>query len=205
MKELTAEERLFLHKHKIPVSSVMDARKMMSHSYGITLHIVGKQIAVVGYRCKRGHRLRTASGNCPQCNTANLAFQRRQSTRGYVYIAGSRAAEFVKVGSTTDITKRENELRDQAYASRTDWLMLLHVRCDRSGHIETELHKLLEKHRVAAQHFKEGQMRDCREVFDCSFHIAKFNLSRLLNSEQMARAWENPAADKFYRFLKQAR
>ena len=87
---LTKEEIKFLKDHKFSEHDVLDARNMSKPEYKEQSKKQKKPI-ILGSSCKAGgHRLRTGNGgHCVQCDTSKIAYSRRYSKSGYVYISGS--------------------------------------------------------------------------------------------------------------------
>lgn len=117
MTELTKEQTTFLTKHNTAVGSVFDATGLGKNDYRKLMKDLGKTVAIGVTPCKKGnHAMRTRSGHCIQCNPASLAFQKRHSMNGYVYIAGSLELSVIKVGLASDVEERMKSLNRLNYA-----------------------------------------------------------------------------------------
>ena len=173
MPRLTAEQLLFLKRHKIPLSDVFDAAGYSSSQWQAQMEQTGQGFAVNTTACdKRGHTLRTRKGHCIECNTSSIAFYRRHRSKGYVYIAGSLATKRVKVGMTTDLKQRVQHLNMYAYGNASDWEMLAFAKTERAGECEFEVHSKLASYAVSGTYTKAGKTYDCYEIFDCKLKTA---------------------------------
>lgn len=199
---LSVEQATFLTRHKIPLDQVFDASGMTQSQYRPPMSATKKLIALGIAPCKSGHTMRMRSGNCPECNPAFISYQRRHSTRGVVYVAGSRASKLIKIGSTGDLSKREIDLNSQRYASQTDWTMLAHIATNNAGAVEFKIQDLLSRYQQITQHFREGQIKETREVFACGYPIARYAVIRVLSPADLAKLWEKPGAGTLYSFMK---
>ena len=178
--ELNAEELAFLRSQGISPSGVLIAPDLGRERAKEIAKARGLLI-VLGSRCKKaGHRLRTRSGHCIQCDPSKIAYQKRHSLHGFVYIAGSLNAKLIKVGGTEAIRDRVDRLRSERYGGAGDWLLLLHVELDRYGEAESRAHSILFRHRVEAPYLKDGHEQFGREVYRCSFSIAEAALDKAL-------------------------
>lgn len=163
--ELTTEERLFLARHKILPDHVLDARGLSASASRALAKAEGK-LFILGSPCEaEGHRLRTRRGHCIECDPANIAFIRRDSAPGYVYIAASKAAQLLKVGSCSDWKKRQEVLSAHKYGGFSDWQIIAWAKTAAMGRIEFEIHKKLEGLNVPGSYEKDGREQATRELF----------------------------------------
>ena len=89
MTPLTDDEIWFLRLRGFSPEDVYDGRYEFKEDREMAAKNAGKTL-VLGPRCRAaGHRLRTRSGHCVQCDPKKIAFQERYNSPGYVYIAGS--------------------------------------------------------------------------------------------------------------------
>lgn len=110
---LTKDEIEFLKTQGLTAADVYDGRSQSSATWKVGVRAAGKTV-VLGTPCSsKGHRLRTRSGDCAQCDTAKLSYQKRHNSEGYIYIAGSKSAKLLKVGTCVDIDQRHRNLRHQ--------------------------------------------------------------------------------------------
>ncbi|RWK79068.1 MAG: hypothetical protein EOR51_22565 [Mesorhizobium sp.] len=136
---LTKDEIEFLRTQGLTAADVYDGRIQTSAGWKAGVRASGKTV-VLGSPCtSKGHRLRTRSGHCAQCDTAKLGYQRRHNTAGYIYIAGSRSAKLIKVGTCVDIDQRVRNLKNQAYGNTSDWVMLFTAHVDAGGKTESDV------------------------------------------------------------------
>lgn len=117
---LSANEISFLSRHGYNAADVYDGRYQSKDRRAAAAKEAGKHLVLAGVIGRRdcrtqGHRLRTRSGHCIQCNPINIAFQRREDEPGYVYIAGSLSGRVVKIGTTGNLNQRENQMRAEGY------------------------------------------------------------------------------------------
>src|SRR6266545_1528099 len=109
---LSADEVSFLARHGYSKEDVYDGRYQSKEGRAAAAKKEGKHLVFAGVigrgNCRRmGHRLRTRAGHCIQCNPTNIAFQRREDTPGYVYIAGSLSGRVIKIGTAGGLNQRE--------------------------------------------------------------------------------------------------
>lgn len=183
---LTTEQLLFLRRHKIGTSMVMDASGYRREDYDARMRQQDKLFAFGVTPCAAGHTLRSRAGHCIQCNTATISFMLRHHRRATVYIAASRSKRLVKIGLTTDIAAREEQLRKYLYAEADDWIMVSSVPCENAGRVEASAHTKLAAHQAQSRYFWDGQWRDCYEVFRCGYFTAHRAVMEFLNEEERA-------------------
>jgi hypothetical protein len=99
---LDREQIEFLKKHKISDAELFDASGLKRQQYQVIMEQENKKFAFGVDPCSNGHALRTRAGHCIQCNTARIAFERRHSATGQVYIAGSLKGQSIKIGFTKE-------------------------------------------------------------------------------------------------------
>lgn len=119
-----------------------------------------------------GHRIRTRAGHCAQCNPTNIAFTARETSSGNVYIAGSLSGRVIKIGMTTDIARRQRQLRAQQYGGFSDWRVLFDVHVNDAGAVERAVSSRTIGKRVYGGYFKDGNHQMAIEVIQCSFSAA---------------------------------
>src|ERR1700712_1215229 len=134
--DLSPGEREFLQRGGRSAGDVFDGRGKQKAVWQKEAKRLGKEL-VLGAPCqKAGHRLRTRSGDCVQCNPHKLTFQMRHQIPGYVYIAGSVQKSLIKVGYTDDPGERERSLRAERNAGCRDWEMLFHVQAKEAANLK---------------------------------------------------------------------
>ena len=172
---LTEEEKAFIKKQGLSPSDFYDGRGETQKVYHDKARVLGCDFVISVGQC--GHRLKTRSGGCIICNTANIAFQKRNSGKGKVYVAVS--GKYTKVGvidSTSQhlLDHREYQLNSEGgYGGRTGWQLVKSWSLGRNaGKIEDEAHKLLEKYKVEENYIYSGGKRKAQEIFECSIQEA---------------------------------
>jgi hypothetical protein len=173
MPSLSREQREFLQRHKIPTSMVFDATGLRRKDWQDQMDDLGLRFAFGVGPCRRGnHTLRTRSGNCMQCEPANIAFANRHYDEGFVYLAYSLEKILIKVGIAKDISARISSLNSLGYAGASDWKILQSIEVPGAGEIEFAIHADLATHNVAETYLRDGNPVVCREVFRCDMHTA---------------------------------
>lgn len=171
--DLTEQELRFLTALGLSIDDVLDARRLSSRARRRMAEEARKTL-ILGSPCeKAGHRLRTRSGHCAQCDTRKIAFQSRYSQIGYVYIAGSMLKKVIKVGTTESIAGRQSSLRKEGYAGCHDWTILAHVKVANCGRLEQRTLQLLDEYKNIESYLKDGKEQYAWEAFRCSFTVAK--------------------------------
>jgi hypothetical protein len=103
MTPLTEDEVHFLVLHALEPDDVHDGRGQSKR----TREAEDGKTLILASSCRVGHRLKTRSGHCAQCNPINIAFQDRHNSYGHVYIAGSLSGRIIKFGNAGTIEQRE--------------------------------------------------------------------------------------------------
>ena len=202
MAKLTFEQMAFLTRHKIPLGQVFDATGMRQIDYAEAMRKQDKLFAFATTPCeKSGHTLRSRSGNCIECNTANIAFTMRAYKDAYVYIAGSRSSKLIKVGSTTYLEKRFDSINSEAYGGANDWICIAYVKCEKAGTVEFAVHQRLHAFSFAAQYVRSGRMHDAYELFSCGYSNARIALIASLPEDDRKKIVQRPDAAINYQFL----
>jgi len=168
MLKLTKVERDFLKEHGILESELFDARDMGGPEFNPIMKELGIEFAV-GRSCKNaGHRLRTRSNHCVQCDTARISFQRRWNSDGDVYVAHSPSRKLIKVGTADCPYSRTDSLNSYKYGGASDWSIAYAVHTENAGRIEHTAQTALQRHRTDATYHKDGVVHDCKELFKSS-------------------------------------
>lgn len=169
---LTRDELDFLKIQGLTTADVYDGRGQSSATWKAGVRAAGKTV-VLGTPCSsKGHRLRTRSGHCAQCDTAKLSYQKRHNSEGYIYIAGSKSAKLLKVGTCVDIEQRRKNLRYQTYGGISDWEMLFTAKVDAGGKVEGDALSRLSKSKVVRMYDKDGKKQEAAEMLKTSFSVA---------------------------------
>ena len=171
---LTKEEKEFVKHHGISLSEIYDARGKISKVYHDEAKALGCRYVINS--CMYGHRLKTRSGHCIQCRPANIAFQKRYSEKGILYLAV--AGDVCKVGITENnfndakdsIYRREITLNmDGGYGNLEGWKIIKYWEVINAGRIENEVHQLLVKYKMEdVKYWYSGEWRVADELFGCS-------------------------------------
>lgn len=169
-QDLTHEELRFLVAHKIHFENLYDARGQAPTSWNEEAKALGCDFGL-SEPCYRGHRLRDRKGHCIQCATSNIAYMRRASANGFVYIAASKKGQIYKVGSTIDFKQRVQALRRDKYAGLDDWKIICVCRVKNSGRIEFEIHKKLTEYKELRTYEVSGKKVTATEAFKASLTI----------------------------------
>jgi hypothetical protein len=165
---LTSQENAFLRSQGLTANDVYDGRAEAQRERGEHAKAAGKSI-VLATACMRGHRLRTRHGHCVQCDTSKLAFQKKFSTAGTVYIAGSLTSELIRIGFSIDLDQRDRKLLFEASGGASDWALLYSANVDDGGRIEDLARKRLKAFRVAVDDVKEADAPDAPDLFRTTF------------------------------------
>ncbi|WP_109156469.1 MULTISPECIES: GIY-YIG nuclease family protein [unclassified Azospirillum] len=174
MGQLTNEQRRFLLDQKIPLSMVFDATGMKRSEYKEAMKSLNKHFAFGVSPCEKGgHTLRSRAGNCIQCDTANIAFQKRSYKDGHVYLAGSPSKKTLKVGVTSDMEPRIKILNHYRYGDANDWEYLISAKTEKAGDVEFSIHAALVDYSVEGHYYREGKKTQCYELFSCGYVTAR--------------------------------
>jgi len=164
---LTKDEFSFLRSQDLSVEDVFDCLGMTTKHWKNEIRKQG-HILALGNPCKKaGHRLRTRSGHCVQCDPKKIAYQNRYHKYGYVYIATSCIENVIKIGTAINIDQREENLNRQEYGGISDWTMQYHIKCSNAGKIEHEIMLILASYRSTRGYDKDGVNQSAQEIFKC--------------------------------------
>lgn len=173
-KGLTKEQIDFLQTHKVHPRFIFDASGLSKVQYRPIMKELNRYIAFNTTACKQlGHTLRTRAGHCCQCNTASMAFQKRNDSDGVVYVAGTLVGQVVKIGFTESVDKRLESLNRTKYAGFSDWEILFAVSSSNAGRIETKANVLLGVYEYPVDYLHDGHWQDAVETYRCSLSKAK--------------------------------
>ena len=176
--DLTDDEKRFLERQGITPAQVLDARGMPKAIWRARARAEGK-LAVIGSACREaGHRLRSRSGHCIQCDPSVLAYQARFSEHGVIYIAYSRSTGLVKIGGSASAEQREKSLI--GYAGIDDWKILNSTRVEGYGQVEEAVRAKLKASLKPLAYWREGRNQIASEVYACSIEEATKALGLVL-------------------------
>jgi len=171
--KLTESELEFLEHHKIGLHDLFDSRQFKSAD--------AKRIAkehgcsfLLGTECNaHGHRLRTRSGHCIQCDPKKIRFKQRHYEPGFVYLAGSKQLKLFKVGCSISPSDRQLQINKQNYAGTSDWKMVFWCKVKHMGKIEQGALSRLSTFAVEATYMKDGiKLQACYEIVRCKLGTA---------------------------------
>lgn len=195
MMDLTRAELDFLASQGLAEADVLDGRRMSQEQGRRAAKELNKPV-VLGSPCKKaGHRLRTRPGHCAQCDPKKLGYQKRHLEPKDLYIAFSRRAGLVKVGSSNSVDVRINKINFEGVGGATDWRLIFRVPVKEGQRLETEVQALLSEHMSPSSYIKDGRRQESRECFKCSAAEA---LEAVLHAAQrgehdLGTPWRSPA------------
>lgn len=165
----TKQEIAFLKAQRIPESLVFHGGSLPKRLYRPLMQELGAILITGASPCQAaGHTIRTRAGHCAQCDTARIAFQRRHSSPGFVYVAASPRLRLHKVGSTNNVSKRLGTLNHCGYGGTSDWGLIDQVYSNNAGQTEFNVHAQLEQFRHPVRYQRDGSWVECREIFKAS-------------------------------------
>lgn len=164
---MNQKEIKFLSTHGLTSDDVYDGRNETRANYRINAKRMEKTV-ILGNPCNAGgHRLKTRAGHCIQCDPAKLAYEKRHYNTGFVYLAESKQAGLIKVGTTQNIKSREDSLNSTMYAGAIDWEIIHSKNVQDSGKIEKNIQRKLKRFSVNGLLYeKNGKMQEATEVFN---------------------------------------
>ena len=173
MAKLSQDQLSFLAKHDIPLSRVFDASNLPVSAWRQAMKDLEMWVAFGGAKCAAsGHQLRTRNSDCVQCKPERIGYLKRYLEPGDVYIAASRSKGILKVGMAKDVTFRVTQLRSYEYGGARDWTLQRSITCKFAGKVELETHRILAPYLHQGTYYKDGDDRECRELFKCSEEVA---------------------------------
>ena len=201
MAGLTSEQIRFLKEQKVEPKYIFDADGLSKSEYRVIMKELNKLVAYNVTPClKEGHTLRTRSGHCCQCDTAKLAFQKRNDSGGIVYIAGSLTGELVKIGFSKAVEVRTESLNRTKYAGFNDWKILYALKSKNAGRIETRANSLLHKYAFSVDYEHDGHWQDSYETYHCAYSKAKEFVKKAFQSENYEVEIERNSPTEKYEF-----
>ncbi|MFI0848420.1 GIY-YIG nuclease family protein [Mesorhizobium sp. IMUNJ 23232] len=121
-----------------------------------------------------------------------MSYQKRHNSPGYVYIAGSRSAKLLKIGTAIDIEQRARNLRNQVYGGIRDWVMLFTAKVENGGKTEREAIRQLQAYRVRQTYNKDGSDQEAGEMLKTSFTKAIKAMASAIGDEGAHELWKSP-------------
>lgn len=201
----TDDELRWLAMHRMSPDDVYDGRGQSQWARRAGAKAAGKKLILSSVRCRgAGHRLRTRSHHCVQCNIANLGFQERYNSPGYVYIAGSKSGRVIKLGTASDITQRENQLKKERHAGFADWEVLFFIEVNEAGRIEYDASRRVVGTRIYKEYFKDGMSQTAIEIIECSFAAALKAITEVVGRLDGYFRWQWTRAHEYDDFAVQS-
>jgi hypothetical protein len=175
MIKLTKSQLEFISKNGITTNDLFYVAGMKNSEWKQKMKDEGKLIAYGANPCTSGgHTLKTRAGHCPQCNPAAIAFLRRHSDEGDVYVAWSSKGKIAKIGCTKNAYSRIESLISTEYGGQTDWTLKLVYECTEAGLVEKLAQKILKKFAIKdILYVHDGKNQIANELFCCSIAQAK--------------------------------
>lgn len=181
MASLSLDQLSFLKTQKISRRDVFDATGLRPKEYQAKMEASGQYFAYGVTPCNAGkHELRSKAGHCIQCDTARIAYMQRHYKGSTVYLAGSVNGKMMKIGSTSNLTKRVGELCKEQYGGVSDWEMLAWANAKTAGRVEFDAHERLKAYSTDGSYVRNGQRQNCYELFECNYLVAKTALVQSL-------------------------
>lgn len=179
--KLSRQAREFIEAQNIPLSKIFNASGLSKSEYSKKMKALDCYLAFGVTPCKEsGHSLRTRHGHCVLCNTAVLAFTRRYSESGYVYIAWSEEIQLSKIGTCSELKGRLKNLNSQNYGGASDWIYIFSVFIENSARVEFSIGKKFKKYQTFSPHIKTGKTILCQELFSCAPSVIKKELQKVI-------------------------
>lgn len=195
--ELDPGQLAFLVAQGILPEQVFDARGMATAVWQERAREEG-MLFVLGAPCRAaGHRLRTRANHCIQCDTRKIAYIRRHAAPGFVYIAASRGAMLLKIGSCVDTEQRARNLRNHRYGNGVDWEIIAWAKTLAMGEVEFGIHRDLESFMIEGSYEHDGRIQRTRELLrgDLDAVWQAYNARVQMIAE--ANRWRHPGFDRF--------
>lgn len=183
--QLTKEEKAFLEHHNIPEDDVFDGTNMSTVARKAFSKETGKRF-LIGAPCGAGgHRLKAPNSTCIQCKPSAIAFKKRFTAPGKVYVAHSASLGFYKIGYAVDLKDRKRQMNEQGYGGARDWRNVFVLRDAKAGEIEARLHKLLSYYSVAGTYRKEGKDQKTKEMYKTDVREVVLALKEVIKEFQI--------------------
>jgi hypothetical protein len=162
-------ELKFLADNGLAPGDVIDGRRLSKNEREAQAKALGKALILATPCAKGGHRLRTRSGHCAQCNTAVIRYQARHREAATVYVAYSPREALTKIGVSVDPDTREANINFDQYAGADDWEILFRIDIPEAGMIESKAQSAIAGSKVIKGYMKDRAfMQDAKEAFSCS-------------------------------------
>lgn len=197
-RSLFSEDELYdLDKHGVPLTQVYDGRGLSAKERKLRAKASGALLVLAAPCNKSGHRLRTRSGNCFQCDPKQLTYQTRWRQSGWVYIAASLSGRLFKIGCTTSPRMRESQIRSLGYAGFSDWRIITAACVAEMGVCESKVMTTMSSKRVVVPFLNHGDVKLGKEVFRTSLEAVMDAFCTSVDSIGTTHRWERPDIDMF--------
>ena len=174
MAELSAAQLEFLRSQGISPGMLFDASGLRRKDYSRLMDDLGVYFAFGVSECSAGgHSIRTKFGHCIQCDTSKIAYATRHAKGGFVYVAASQTAALTKIGMSSNLLERVNNINAYQYGGASDWLICCYAEVDEAGHVEFQTQDMLAEFRVDGDYIRAGRRQKCYELFRCSSDVAE--------------------------------
>jgi T5orf172 domain len=189
---LKPDELEFLKRHAVSPDKVHDGQNQSQALRRTEAERLGK-ILVLGPPCQAAsHRLRTRAGHCVQCDPKKLAYQNRHTAPGYVYIAGSKLGQVIKIGTASNIDQRHRQLCAERYGGVGDWVVLFHIKVKEGGKVEQATLSRLQRFIVQREYVKDGARQQASEIHRCTFTLALKAVADAIGDGEKTDVWRSP-------------
>lgn len=175
MAALSDSQRDLLAKFGICESDVFDASKHPSKTaFYPQMKSAGKLIAINTNPCRAsGHRMRTRSGHCIECNPEVLAHSLRAQLGGFVYVFESKIRGLIKIGFSQLPLERLDQINSRRYSNASDWSVSYTKESKDAGRVEIATHQILEPFRYSSDYEYLGGLRGTNEIYKCDAKTAR--------------------------------
>jgi len=200
MSKLTKSQIKFLEQHGVGIDQTFDAKGLKRSEYRTQMKAKGKIIAYNVTPCKKGHTLRSTSGQCRQCNPSGFGFRKTYLDGGFVYIAGTKKGRLIKVGFTKKVEIRAESLNRTKYANFSDWKILFSASCINAGKLESEIKKELSQYAYIENYDHNSKKTKADELYKCSYSKAKEKLLFIIEKGNYETNVKNESPSMNYDF-----
>jgi hypothetical protein len=203
MITLNDDQRTFVERYKLPLSSMFDASGMGKKEYHDLMKSLDKLYAVGVTPCKAAnHTMRTRNGHCLQCKPETITYLNRYYNNSTVYVAVSVNSRRIKVGYTKNIKERSSAINNTRYAGSDDWQMVYYVNCKHAGKIEAAIQSKLHDYYAPSEYKLGGRSIACYEVFNCGYRKAKEVIANLKKDmpDEFGEEFEAPDIEECFDF-----
>ena len=177
---ITGDEVQLLSRHGFHSFDVLWVGDQRPRDWKVAAKESGFDLVLVeSSRC--GHRLKTRTNSCFECNPQSIKRLQRHYRAGTVYIAYAEEVSLLKVGSTENIDIRMKTLRNQGYGEVNDWRLIAAADVSCAGKIETQLLNMLPGERREAGYLNRHNGQRSRELIKCAPRTAWWHFVRLIN------------------------